>query len=566
MNYNVRDNIFLSLNKIKNWNTNISYFLKAEILDSSILINKSRLKTLFLETIKDYLIWNEIDKMITKNCLYFSASSLFPSLNSFCRINLLSYLLFDLYLLELDNYVFELCSFFSYNFLVYKRYFYEKLSSNRSFSCVLPVKATKELYVIRRASPFYVSYNSFNRSFCFQKNLYYTRYRNYFLFGVVGSEFFSFKLKNRILSYVRGNLNLEFVNFSLISSSDSSFCFCGYMLLLTKFSVSNITSKILTKGDFLKNRIFRRLNCSKLNFSKLLLSRTYHEFSLYIKSLINSRYSRFLSNVDSLVCLKLFLLGAVDIFIPVTLNLFRQNRCLSYTKSDNYFFNIFLFNMKEVNTYFDRLDTITNKLYLPIDLSFKSLLKEFNTRFSFLYLTLFDLTKARNTFLRSYFLNDCYSYSGLLFSDFDIFFSLCLFTDPKIFDMKSRFTFNFSIPISRIVAKFRLLGFFHPLLDRPIGNIGLINLEDSNIIFFFSYFLNSFLIWYKKAFDYYKVSYILFILKKSCLLTLSRKHRKSRSWSYILYASFFYRTLSYRDLYSLNSGSLCLFNEFFLFI
>lgn len=560
--------IFLSLDKIKRWSAKVLYFIKSELVYPSAFINKSRLKNIFLSTINDYSIWNEINKMIDSDYLTLSLRSIF-SLNGFGCIGSLSLLLFNVYLLELDNYVLSFCSYFGSSFLLYKRYFYSNCGLNKSPNYLLPIKVSKLSFKDRQLPSSYKGRASSNEYFCFYKNLYYTRYLNYFLFGIFGSDIFLFKLRDRILSYTRGNLRLEFADFSIVSSFESSICFCGYKLVLAKLSIDNLTNQSLIKRDSLRNKIIRRFSHAKLNFSRLLLVRVYRELFFYIKSLISSRYYRFFERKRSLVCLELFLLEAIYSFVPAELNFYNyeQNYNSLLSKGFNeYFFNSFLFNMKKVSSYFDSLGVISFKSGLPIDLSFTMVLDEFSTRFSFLYFSLCDLTKSRNITLRSYFSTDNSCFSGLLFSDSDILFSIYSFSSFRLFTATDKFVFKLSIPVGRIISKLRSLGFVHSVLNRPIGNVGLISLEDFKIIGIFNYLFRKFLFWYKRAFDYYKIVYILSFLKKSCLLTLSRKHRKSKSWSYTVYVSFFDTFLSFKDLYPLDSENIIIDDVFFLLI
>lgn len=78
--------------------------------------------------------------------------------------------------------------------------------------------------------------------------------------------------------------------------------------------------------------------------------------------------------------------------------------------------------------------------------------------------------------------------------------------------------------------KFRVLGFIHPNKNRPIGNVKYLNLNDIVIIWNFSYLYLIILIWFFDSNNFSSLVTFVRILKQSCILTLCRKHNKSKFW------------------------------------
>lgn len=61
--------------------------------------------------------------------------------------------------------------------------------------------------------------------------------------------------------------------------------------------------------------------------------------------------------------------------------------------------------------------------------------------------------------------------------------------------------------------------------------------EDSEIIRSFGYLSYSFLAWYRTTDSLAEFKFVLGIIKQSCLLTLCRKHNRSKNWAYQVYTS-----------------------------
>lgn len=104
-------------------------------------------------------------------------------------------------------------------------------------------------------------------------------------------------------------------------------------------------------------------------------------------------------------------------------------------------------------------------------------------------------------------------------------------------------------PFIFLFKKFRLLGFIHPFKNNPTGNFKYLIFEDSFIIKEFSYLIICFLTWYRCSDNFSKVKSFAEYIRESCLLTLCRKHNKSKAWVYSVYTSDFilYRNISIKQ-------------------
>ena len=109
--------VYSILKKIENWNLNISFFVNCKLLKGFVFININRLKNIFLKVLSNKNIWFEIKKMFFVRLIDFSKDYIYHNFD-FKGFNSLSYLLFNIYLSELDFYIFSLCGSRSFIYLM----------------------------------------------------------------------------------------------------------------------------------------------------------------------------------------------------------------------------------------------------------------------------------------------------------------------------------------------------------------------------------------------------------------------------------------------------------------
>lgn len=102
-----------------------------------------------------------------------------------------------------------------------------------------------------------------------------------------------------------------------------------------------------------------------------------------------------------------------------------------------------------------------------------------------------------------------------------------------------------------ISYKFKLSGFVHSINHRPISNTKYLTLVDKIIITNFSYIYFMINFWYLDCNNYLLLKSFLYILRESCILTLCRKHNKSKSWAVSVFTS---NILVMRGLFTIFSG------------
>nr|CAA10854.1 maturase-like protein [Lepocinclis spirogyroides] len=542
--FNYVETITYSLEIVKFWNPNLDFFIKFNVYKSFNLINLNRLKNIFSVLILDFRIWIEIKKILVFRSVNFN--------EKIFNLNILANFLFNIYISEFDNYLFNLFSFFNSKYYKYKNFFYT-INNSSVYSSLVPLKIT--------SGSFYYPFLTRNTLFLFNQGIYITRFSNYFFLGILGSTLFKTKLKNKIIGFLRG-LCLILESFYFFSSFEKNIIFFGYRLFITG-STSN-------SFNFLKEKKFRKLillrfSYKSISYSKLFLNRFYHEFFERVNNLIYLNFYKFFIFRFKKILVLSFIFESVSFFssnnLTFSLTLPLNTILPTFNFSLKYFFNYFIFQLKKILIqHYENYSTFGIYLFFPMDLAFSFLIKDFNMNLSFFYFILFDLLEVRNTYLRSYFTGKTIVYSGFLFSYSDVNTLLYFYSSVRTLYRK-RF-FSLLIPVNSLISNFRSIGIFHFYANRSIGNIYFMFLDDNQIILNFKILTYLLYIWYKKASNSYKLRFFSSLLKNSCCLTLSRKHNKSKSWSLRVYKV----VLSdcFNNVFFLNANSFSFDNDFFL--
>lgn len=103
------------------------------------------------------------------------------------------------------------------------------------------------------------------------------------------------------------------------------------------------------------------------------------------------------------------------------------------------------------------------------------------------------------------------------------------------FDSKKRRKIYIAAPLKIIVEKLAMYGFYHVLRFIPISNKYLMCFTDGQIITFFFKIMDGLLNYYRLVDNFRELKGLIAGLRRSCLLTLANKHKKSIQWAYQIY-------------------------------
>lgn len=90
-------------------------------------------------------------------------------------------------------------------------------------------------------------------------------------------------------------------------------------------------------------------------------------------------------------------------------------------------------------------------------------------------------------------------------------------------------------PITNIINKLRVKGFFHPTKSRCSSNKFLAHLEDYEIVKCYSQIIHALLNYYAPVDNFSNIKGVVSQLRQGCVYTLAHKHNKKRSWVYLEY-------------------------------
>lgn len=510
------------MKKIESWNYNLTFFVKGKIVRSFLFINKNRLKNIFSKVLHSGSIWIEVEKMIFVGLLEFSNNNIYQNF-SFKTFNSLSYLVFNIYLSELDFYIFSIVYKFSRKFIFintissfneYKKKFLYSvfpLKFSLSILCFIEKKYNYDYFCL--SSFFYIK--SFKKLY-YKRKFNYIRYLDFFLIGVFVSKFFILKLNHKISSFIKSNLFLFLEKTLIFSTFEKDINFLGYNIVFLR---KNSYFSTFNSFHFLsKELLFNRLFFKSLFFLKILLNRFYQKLiSFYVK------YLNFLSN--NLILLKnnkiwiyFFSLECLK-NIRFSRHFFKSESCLYY----NYFFVPFFAYFQKYNFMssfylFDRFFSDTKfifflpsflKIFIFSDSFIKYLFNDFSIKFSLIFYSFRSLIIRSRFILRSFFIN-----KRLLFPIFinkspyyNIFFYYITKND-------SFYLFRVFFSLFHVLNKLQNFGFLNSNSQHPIANVKYIFLEDLFLLQFFGSLSYFFFNWFFVSFNFLKTFFIIKLLKQ----------------------------------------------------
>lgn len=578
--------IYRLFSSIRKWRS-ISFFSSSKIFTLSNLININRLKNLFIKNLNCFRCWNEISKLIDIGLVGFADEFILEG-RFYLKCSFFSVFLLELYFYELDVYLFNLyfkssivknLRFFS-NFtnrsIIQKNFcFFDSLYSPNKFEKhILKFKSLKNLnfYRMFNFKDFYSTIVVQPFFLLFIKEFKYIRYKNHLLFGIIGSFNLNLLLKSKVLFFVRSNLNME-LHFSGFTNSIR---FLGFDILnlnrLDKlngnlnynlFEKNKLTKFLVQRVDNFRNKLvslfIRRLNLELLSHVNMFFDLS----KLYISSSTEKYFWTFIFQFEAVrssqVCR---LITKKDINFFISEGQLSTIKSLQYIGYKKYIFSIYLYKCRLMLS--DLSGTVFSYIDLsifPNDINFSSVFLELKKKLFFNYVS----------FNRMHLDN----FTGKINDFNDI-------SSEKAVYVKEKFLWiSLNIPFVYLFSRLRSLGFLHFEKYRPIGNSKFFQLSDKVLIKAFGFLAYNFIFWYRFAYNFSKIKIIISFLRQSCLLTLCRKHNKSKFWAYKVYTtnlivsrglfnsrSFFpsLKFTSIRSSFFLKEG-LFLFNErFFLHI
>lgn len=570
---------------MRSWDPGIQFFFSSRLNHSFGLINKNKLKNILLKFVNDIKLWYEIEKMLDSGFINILSDSIYLD-KEFISFSPLSRFLLNVYLDELDQNIKVLC----YNFNGFSRFSDKKIEKKnvRKYSLVLmktlPVKLEKNLLNIRKLSAFnnlrfnfyknYFSEITFSPKFkTFSRKIFYCRFLDYLLLGFVGSRDFSKRIIGKVTNFVRSSLHFNCDEINLISSAQNPMLFLGFYLkklnLANKTALYDSIRKSVKKKYFLK--VIARLDAKRKRLTNIISKRFSSEIFLLIKETLKNKKMYLKDLRDEKIWLYIFQLECVrsaqvfrlintediESLIPEDFfDVIRHKELNHLVNYRRFSFNFYLKKLQiALKNSISCVSPGISKCVTNTDLALFNNLVELKKNLEFCYENLYINVRSKSSVTTFGEVPSSYIFDNGKSND--LVFSSGFSTEINSIENS---LVDVTAPIEIILQKLDLLGFFNFKDKKPISNLKYLFLDDEVIISLYSYYARTFLIWFRCCDNFAKIKTIIEYIRQSCILTLCRKHNKSRDWVvsvYTLNLIFCKTSLS-------NKPSFPEFNEIFL--
>jgi len=443
--------------------------------------------------------------------------------------------LFNIYFTELDKFVEKLkskifvCNQYNdqKNVIVELRHLQQKFSNNEKFCSDLEKCGSSELIIAsykKEKKAFYKKYGYSGDADFLSRNLFYVRYVDDFLLGISGSRLFAVKIIHQIKIFFQRRLKLNLKCIKIINRYKANMKFLGFIVYLPqvnkKATIKNNKLKIVKKYIA---RSKARVATGLIKNSKAFFYGLRHDIVSSLKQ-YSKKFNKNTSQLENLIDNKFRL----------------QSENLKYNKRKkfeiaNHFKNLFSKNFTlALQSFSDNFKPfIDNKEFQYTDMAvelndvtenfLKTLKKiEVNVKNNW-------LANRRKSVVEKYknkFVSKNLVWTGISRKDSKNIIGLL---SRQVFSVKKISKIFLIFPLKDFYNKLRVLGYIHAKKNRSIGKISLINVTDYEIIKYFNKLICGYLNWFRCVDNIYDIKKIWYILIKSCLYTLARKHKKDYS-------------------------------------
>ena len=237
-----------ALHNIKHWRTNTTFFIDYDVSNAFDNVNRQRLKNLFTSYIKDFRFWLEISKMLNAG-ITLELKQIFEK-KGVAQGSILSPLLFNIYMHELDKKVDNLQKQTSNKQKSHKSAVYGNLEAEKSYRKIsrdfatdnlrrsLKKYGTKEAVIEARKKAYKEHHDKYGRRKGIDleiRSIQYVRYADDFLIGIVGSREYASQVRKDINNFIKGNLHLKIRKDNLVHRNDNPIKFLGHLIGLPEF-------------------------------------------------------------------------------------------------------------------------------------------------------------------------------------------------------------------------------------------------------------------------------------------------------------------------------------------
>jgi len=541
-----------ALHLIKSWPTNLSWFIKFDIVKAFDTVNRNRLKNIFLKYCPDHRIWSEINKLMKAEIVGLKITS--PDDLGVSQGSVLSPFLFNVYMTELDNFIESLKA--KYNSTgsasgvdpsVHNKYeqFARKFRTKTGLAGTLAKCGSPDLVLAlykKERSEFFKKYGSTRGENKNLRQIVYVRYADDFVLGVAGPRDFALKIATEIETFIKSDLRLKVHDVSLTSRDKGAIQFLGFNVYL-----SSIKNKARTKSNKIKSIVkYKKRSIARLKGSDARISQAYfnsikHGFLNYLQNMYEKLNLKKDKNTDLALVQNFINKNLKDILRNSLQSSNGINTNLALRRFTQHFKDLFSKNIAislevwEEN--FKELEPFKENFTATAELS-----KVIKARDNFLAElkaiegSVVDKTReaAKKEAIELY--RKKQSLKSLNKSPFSKFSEREFARTAELLSLRTmditrsrRISIRFDI--KSFYLKLADLGFYSAKRNSPLSVPRLIFLNDYEIINFYNLLIRGYLNWFRCADNFTSAKNIIWTLRMSCLKTLARKHKKDLKWA-----------------------------------
>lgn len=366
----------------------------------------------------------------------------------------------------------------------------------------------------------------------------YVRYADDYLIGIVGPKNFAIEVRSKVDQFVKGDLHLEIKKNDIVNRNEGAVKFLGFAIYLPTFrNKTRLKHKDMQSARKYKQRVLARLRHNNARLAN-------RQANLIKSNLLNT----YRTAIEKLA-LKWNKASREKVSLPIVLKLIRDELDKSQTSIslisansalrgwENHFQNLFIKaiqrdlkydkeNINEINIDSISGNLITKRIEDARDRFLKEISeieelpvikKKEEVRQKAVKAYEEHLNRLKKRELEPATNEKIHSYADILATQF-----LSATTARRI---------SITAPLRDLVDKLRIKGFFHHKKNMPTSIIAQ-QLSDPEVILMYSSIMRGILNYYQCADNFSGVKSIIEHLRKSCILTLCRKHKKKANWGY----------------------------------
>ena len=561
------------LNNIKHWRNTTVYLLDYDIRKAFDEINRKRMKNILNNYIKDKKFWTTLNKLLSAGVE--DDIKTIIEYKGVAQGSVLSPFLFNVYLHELDKFIvgLQIQASRTRKEYVSNLYRHEESESNYKkisrewavdrWKSTLKKYGTVEKVIQARRLTYKEHHDKYRRRKGVDPDvryIHYVRYADDFLIGIVGSRSFAIQVQKDINNFIKGNLHLDVKKDLIVHRNQGAIEFLGHDIKLQQFKKKyNALPKAIRAAKQHKKKTLARF----AQVDKRLARAKSNQYRANILKQINNICSTFditAKKRDTDIISRTIALKAVIKQVSKALNFSEPNKFLKLLmentnidsaggKSNSALLRWEQIYQKEA----DRLTEFARRIQSDMLSKTTSEFWEASTKKSIAD----QLTAIQTEFIAKTeevtnqgIDNICIERRNKVSAKHNIpketkerseidknLLELADSMSLELLKKEGHRRISVNARIKECIDRLRLAGFVHPFKSKASGNAKLNFLRDDEIVKKFNSTIYGLLNWYSGAGNFIKVKGLAMLLRKSCALTLSNKHKKSVFWVYSTYGS-----------------------------